>query len=115
MRASAALISVLLPIPGEPPISTIEPGHEAAAEHAVELVAAGRSRSTATASTSASDDRLARPAALAASAPDRASLRPTASACGRTASSTSVFHSPQPGQRPIQRRLVTAATCRRNW
>ena len=30
-------VSVDLPMPGEPPSSTSEPGHEPAAEHAVEL------------------------------------------------------------------------------
>ena len=33
-------------MPGEPPSSTSEPGHEAAAEHAVELADAGRRRAT---------------------------------------------------------------------
>ena len=36
-------VSVDLPMPGEPPSSTSEPGHEAAAEDHVELADAGAS------------------------------------------------------------------------
>ena len=53
MLAAACSSSVDLPMPGSPPSSTIEPGHDAAAEHAIELTDAGRDAASAATVTSA--------------------------------------------------------------
>ena len=69
-------------------------GHEAAAEHAVELADAGAHARARPA------PRPRRAARAAARGPPGGASRPGLRAAGARASSASVFHSPQPGQRP---------------
>ena len=96
-------VSVDLPMPGEPPSSTSEPGHEPAAEHAVQLADAGQQpRLCFSAATS---DEPRGPARRGRAAPRRARSPWPASP---RASSASVFHSPQPGHCPIQRGVSAA-------
>ena len=75
-------------------------GHEAAAEHAVELADPGRQPRDAAAGWT-SRSATARAARPRRAAPPRAGAAAAARAGAR--SSTSVFHSPQPGHWPCQR------------
>ena len=85
-------MSVDLPMPGRAADQDERARHQSAAEHAVELADAGaHARDRAAASTSAS---VTGRTAL----PER--RRPPARGAAARCSSTSVFHSPQPGQRP---------------
>ena len=95
--ASAIVVSVDLPIPGAPPIRTSEPGHDPAAEHVVKLADPGAQPVVLVGADVAERDRRHR----APRRPRRGRAAP-APAAG-TVCSTSVFHSPQPGQRPAQR------------
>ena len=82
-----------LPIPGEPPSSTSDPGTSPPPSTRSSSPIPVASRATRSAATSASRTGRTAPAtraAAAAAGPARASRR----------SSTSVFHAPQPGQRP---------------
>ncbi len=91
---STMLVSVDLPIPGEPPSSTSEPGHEASAEDPVELADPGRHapRRLAPASAAAPQRRPADcgagagpPGAAAAAARRRRRRRAPRRACSRPA------------------------------
>ena len=90
MFASAASVKVDFPIPGDPPIRTSEPGTipppRTRSSSAMPVVI----RATCWASTSRRGTGFA-------ARPDRVA-EPRAGATAR--SSTSEFHSPQPGQRP---------------
>ena len=83
---SAIEVSVDLPMPGEPPSSTSEPGHEAAAEHAVELADPGLQPRDLRRLDVGERDGLDR---AAGGAPPR----PRRDAPAGAASSASVFHS----------------------
>ena len=86
-------IRVLLPMPGEPPISTREPGTMPPPRTRSSSLMPVRMRATWVASTCLSGK------GVAAAVPF---WRAFAGAVGSGAVSTSVFHSPQPGQRPVQ-------------
>jgi hypothetical protein len=93
MFASAASVNVDLPIPGDPPMSTSDPG----------TIPPPRTRSSsampvpirATCSASTSRNGVGRTALADALPPG-----PPPRGAETLRSSTSVFHSPQPGQRP---------------
>ena len=98
--ASTMFVSVDLPIPGEPPSSTSEPGHEPAAEHAVELADARRHARAARSRRPRQRPRARRARRAGAAGARRAAPRARRRALGRRRSSTSVFHASQPGHRP---------------
>ena len=98
--ASAIVVSVDFPMPGAPPISTREPGTIPPPSTLSSSPIPVLRRSCSTASTSASATGLTGAARSRASPPPPPA--PPRGAVGRTCS-TSVFHSPQPGQRPAQR------------
>ena len=92
-------VSVDLPMPGEPPSSTSEPGTIPPPSTRSNSPMPVCSRGTGRVSTADSGTRPPRrPPRRRAPRRDRAPDAPSAHA-----SSTSVFHSPQPGQRPLQR------------
>src|SRR5579864_856536 len=91
------VVSVDLPIPGAPPISTIDPATSPPPSTTSSSPMPVPIRACSPAATSA---RTSGRIALARSPPPRPAL-----ALGSRTSSTSVFHSPQPAQRPSQRAL----------
>src|SRR6188472_3188786 len=92
------LVSVDLPIPGEPPRSTTEPGTSpppsTRSSSPMPVVRRGDGRAL-----------TSRRATGRAAAPRRAPATPALGPAG-TRSSTSVFHSEQDGQRPCHRGVV---------
>ena len=102
-RAATWSSSVDLPMPGSPPTSTIEPGHDAAAEHEVELVDARLPAPRFGAAHVAQPrrrPRRCRPRRACACRRRAALAPPVAHGFGAAISSTSVFHSPHTSQRP---------------
>jgi hypothetical protein len=100
--ASTIVVSVDFPMPGEPPIRTSDPGTIPPPRTLSSSPMPVANRTCSTASTSRSAIGL-----TATAPPDRALPPPArrpAPVDGRTCS-TSVFHSPHPGQRPSQRVL----------
>ena len=100
--ASTIVVSVDLPIPGEPPISTSEPGTmpPPSTLSSSPIPVRRRSCSAAATSRSATGFTVARPPVREPPEP-----RPRVAAAVFRTSSTSVFHSPQPGHCPAQRGL----------
>src|ERR1700733_2514345 len=97
MLARAIVVSVDFPIPGEPPISTSEPGTRPPPSTLSSSPIPVESRACSTAATSPSATGLtSRPVAFGPPARDPALV-------ARRVSSTSEFHSPQPGHWPDQR------------
>src|SRR3954470_2908388 len=97
---SAIPVSVDLPMPGEPPSRTSEPGTSPPPSTRSNSPTPVDSRGVGARATSRSG--TGRTAAVAGARPRPAA--PRARPAGATArSSTSVFHSPQPGHRPCQR------------
>ena len=110
-------VSVDLPIPGEPPSSTSEPGDEAAAEHAVELADAGQqalgcargltSRSATTGAARAAAPRRRRRSPCRARS---AAARPPRPACStRRSPGTGRASGPRCARTAVQTWIVVAA------
>src|SRR6266508_1107754 len=103
-------VSVLLPIPGEPPSSTSEPGTRPPPSTRSSSAIPASSRSTAGAWTSRSATGRGGAPARAGSRPPLRPLRDS-----RRIASTSVFHSPHPGQRPVQARAEWPHSWQTKW
>ena len=97
--ASAIVVSVDLPIPGAPPISTSEPGTIPPPSTLSSSPIPVLRRSCSAAATSPSATGATRRRRVPAPRAARGAAPPA----GRRTSSTSVFHSPQPGHCPAQR------------
>ena len=104
--ARAIVVSVDFPMPGAPPISTSEPGTSPPPSTLSSSPMPVLRRSCRGVATSAS-------ATGCTAALDRLAAPPARVACDRL-SSTSVFHSPQPGQRPAQR-AVSCPQAEQTW
>src|SRR5919108_4291956 len=112
--ASVELIRVLLPIPGEPPIRTIEPGTIPPPSTRSNSSLPVGSRSTSINSTSESFTGVG---ALVRPEPPgrRLPVRPIVSEPPLFSSSTRLFQAPQPGQRPIQDGATCPQSVQANW
>jgi hypothetical protein len=110
-RSQAWTISVLLPTPGSPPISTSEPGTipPPSTRSSSSIPTGSRSKSA----TSISASRTARGAPPGAMA-RRGRLAVLVAVATRVTRSSRVFHSSQPGQRPAQREDLAPQTRQTN-
>ena len=107
---SAMPVSVLLPIPGDPPRRTSEPGTSPPPSTRSSSATPVCRRLAAGALTSRSGTGSPAPPPPVPAVGARARPRRAPPPCGRGVS-TRVFHSPQPGQRPVQ----AGATCPHCW